>query len=80
MAVGERVASGVSRKEKGNDWGVMVGVVIHGQAADDKKICQYNYQATKESIERALKGLPTVDAVLTGSKTAKHPFSGVDNA
>ena len=30
--------------------------------------------------ERALKGLPTVDSVLNGAKTARHPFSGVDNA
>jgi 5,6,7,8-tetrahydromethanopterin hydro-lyase len=55
-------------------------VFIHWQAADDKKIFQYNYEATKQSIERALKGLPTVDSVLSGAKTARHPFSGVDNA
>ena len=28
----------------------MVGVFIHWEAADDKKIYDYNYQATKESI------------------------------
>ena len=55
---------------------MLVGVFIHWQAADDKKIYQFNYQATKESIERALKGQPTVDEVLTGSKTARHPFAG----
>jgi len=55
-------------------------VFIHWLAADDKKIYQFNYQATKEAIERALKGQPTVDAVLSGAKTARHPFSGVDNA
>ena len=32
----------------------MVGVFIHWEAADDKKIYDYNYQATKESIARAL--------------------------
>jgi len=79
-AVVDSVASGVIPKDKANDWCVMVGVFIHWQAADDKKIYQFNYQATKESIERALKGLPTVDSVVNGSKTARHPFSGVDNA
>ena len=79
-AVVDSVASGVIPKDKANDWCVLVGVFIHWQAADDKKIFQYNYEATKQSIERALKGLPTVDSVLNGAKTARHPFSGVDNA
>ena len=75
-AVVDSVASGIIPKDKANDWCILVGVFIHWQAADDKKIFKYNYQATKESIERALKGLPTMDQVLTGSKTAKHPFAG----
>ncbi|MGH7703354.1 MAG: formaldehyde-activating enzyme [Gemmatimonadales bacterium] len=75
-AVVDSVSSGVIPKDKANDWCVMVGVFIHWQAADDKKIFKFNYQATKESIERALKGLPTVDQVISGSKTAKHPFAG----
>jgi 5,6,7,8-tetrahydromethanopterin hydro-lyase len=79
-AVVDSVASGVIPKDKANDWCVLVGVFIHWQAADDKKIYQFNYEATKQSIERALKGLPTVDSVLSGAKTARHPFSGVDNA
>ena len=33
---------------------IMVGVFIHWDASDDKKIYDYNYQATKESIARAL--------------------------
>jgi 5,6,7,8-tetrahydromethanopterin hydro-lyase len=79
-AVVDSVASGVIPKDKANDWCVLVGVFIHWQAADDKKIYAYNYQATKEAIERAVKGLPTVDSVISGAKTARHPFSGVDNA
>ena len=53
----------------------MVGVFIHWDAADDKKIYDYNYQATKESIARALGNKPSVAEVITASKTAKHPFS-----
>jgi 5,6,7,8-tetrahydromethanopterin hydro-lyase len=79
-AVVDSVSSGVIPKDKANDWCVLVGVFIHWQAEDNKKIYQFNYEATKQSIERALKGLPTVDSVLSGAKTARHPFSGVDNA
>src|SRR5580765_6293407 len=78
QAVVDSVASGVIPKDKANDWCLLVGVFIHWQAEDNKKIYQFNYEATKQSIERALKGLPTVDSVLSGAKTARHPFSGVD--
>lgn len=75
-AVVDSVASGVIPKAKADDYCILVGVFIHWEAADDKKIYKYNYQATKESIERALKGKPTVDEVLSGSKSATHPFAG----
>jgi 5,6,7,8-tetrahydromethanopterin hydro-lyase len=75
-AVVDSVTSGVIPKDKANDYCVLVGVFIHWEAADDKKIYKYNYEATKESIERALKGKPTVDEVLAGAKTASHPFAG----
>jgi len=74
-AVVDSVASGVIPKDKADDYCIMVGVFIHWDASDDKKIYDFNYQATKESIQRALGKKPTVDEVLSGSKTAKHPFS-----
>jgi 5,6,7,8-tetrahydromethanopterin hydro-lyase len=74
-AVVDSVASGVIPKDKANDMCVLVGVFIHWEAADDTKIYDYNYQATKESIERALKGTPSIADVVAGSKSAKHPFS-----
>jgi 5,6,7,8-tetrahydromethanopterin hydro-lyase len=74
-AVVDSVESGVIPKDKADDLCIMVGVFIHWEAADDKKIYDYNYQATKESIARALGHKPSVADVLAGSKTAKHPFS-----
>ena len=74
-AVVDSVESGVIPQDKANDLCILVGVFIHWEAADDKKIYDYNYQATKESIARALGGKPTVSDVLAGAKTAKHPFS-----
>jgi len=75
-AVVDSVNSGVIPKAKADDYCILVGVFIHWEAADDKKIYKYNYEATKQSIERALKGKPSVDDVLAGAKTASHPFAG----
>jgi 5,6,7,8-tetrahydromethanopterin hydro-lyase len=75
-AVVDSVASGVIPRDKADDYCILVGVFIHWQAKDDKKIFKFNYQATKESIERALKGQPKLDAVISGAKTATHPFAG----
>jgi len=74
-AVVDSVESGVIPQSKADDLCILVGVFIHWEAADDKKIYDYNYQATKESIARALGGKPAVSEVLAGAKTAKHPFS-----
>jgi 5,6,7,8-tetrahydromethanopterin hydro-lyase len=71
----DSVNEGVIPKQQANDLVVLVGVFIHWQAEDDKKIYQYNYQATKESIARALKGTPTIDEVLQKYKAARHPFA-----
>jgi 5,6,7,8-tetrahydromethanopterin hydro-lyase len=74
-AVVDSVASGVIPKDKANDLCIAVGVFIHWEASDDAKIYDYNYQATKEAIERALANKPSVDEVVAASKSAKHPFS-----
>ena len=75
-AVVDSVSSGVIPRDKVDDYCILVGVFIHWEAKDDKKIYKFNYQATKESIERALKEQPKVDAVISGAKTARHPFAG----
>src|SRR5437762_4594669 len=75
-AVVDSVESGVIPRSKVDDYCVLVGVFIHWQAKNDKKIFDFNYRAVKESIERALKGQPRVDAVISGAKTATHPFAG----
>ena len=74
-AVVDSVANGTIDKAKANDLCILVGVFIHWEAADDTKIFDYNYKATMESIARALGGKPSVDDVLAGAKSVKHPFS-----
>ena len=49
---------------------------IHPAAADDKKIYEYNYEATKLAIANAMAGKPTVDEMIAGKEAAAHPFRG----
>ena len=74
-AVADSVAEGVIPKDKAETWVIVCGVFIHWQAADDTKIYNYNYEATKLSIARALKSEPSISEVLAKKDTAKHPFS-----
>jgi 5,6,7,8-tetrahydromethanopterin hydro-lyase len=55
---------------------IMVGVFIHWDADDDQKIYNFNYQAVKESIARAVKGEPAAATVTSKKATATHPFAG----
>jgi 5,6,7,8-tetrahydromethanopterin hydro-lyase len=75
-AVVDSVREGVIGQDQVDDLCLIVGVFIHWEAADDKKIFDYNYAATKESIARALGGEPSVDDVLSSSEAARHPFAG----
>ena len=75
-AVVDSVREGVITEGDVDDLCIIVGVFIHWEATDDKKIFDYNYQATKESIARAPS--PTSRApsdVLGSSEAARHPFA-----
>lgn len=74
-AVADSVAAGVIPKKDAEDLCIVCGIFIHWEATDKKKIFDYNYQATKESIHRAFTSKPTVDEVLAKKDTAKHPFA-----
>lgn len=76
-AVADSVASGVIPKDQAEKLCIVCGVFIHWEAADDKKIFQYNYDATKLAIARAMKNEPSADEMVAKKDTAKHPFSGV---
>ena len=74
-AVADSVAEGVIPVEEADDLFICVGVFIHWEANDDKKIHDYNSQATKEAIQRAVTGEPKAAEVVAKRNTAKHPFS-----
>ncbi len=73
-AVADSVADGTIPADEADDLFVCVGVFIHWEAADDRKIQDYNYRATKEAIERALAGKPTVSEVMAQRNAVKHAF------
>ena len=74
-AVADCVADGTIPADEADDLFICVGVFIHWDAEDDKKIQDYNYQAVKESIARAIKGEPSAATVVAQRDIAKHPFA-----
>ncbi len=75
-AVADSVAAGVIPKSDAESLVIVCGVFIHWLAVDDKKIYDFNYQATMEAIASAMKGKPSVDEMLAGKDKAAHPFRG----
>jgi 5,6,7,8-tetrahydromethanopterin hydro-lyase len=72
-AVVDSVAEGVIPKSKAEDYVIVCGVFIHWDAADDKKIYKYNYDATKMAIKNAMTGEPKIDEIIAKKET-RHPF------
>ncbi len=75
-AVADSVAEGVIPKDQCEKLVIVAGVFIHWEAADDKKIREYNYEATKLAIARAMKGEPTASEMVAKKDEVKHPFMG----
>jgi 5,6,7,8-tetrahydromethanopterin hydro-lyase len=73
-AVADSVSEGLIPAAEADDLFICVGVFIHWEANDDKKIQDYNYRATKEALARAVNGEPRAAEVVKKKDTAKHPF------
>jgi 5,6,7,8-tetrahydromethanopterin hydro-lyase len=73
-AVADSVAEGIIPKNQVEDLVIIAGVFIHWDAKDNAKIYQYNYEATKLSIQRAMRNEPKIDEILAKKDTAKHPI------
>ncbi len=74
MAVADSVEDGTIPAAEADDIFICVGVFIHWLAEDNAKIQDYNYQATKESIQRAIARQPKASEVVAKKSTADHPF------
>jgi 5,6,7,8-tetrahydromethanopterin hydro-lyase len=73
-AVADSVAEGVIPKDQVDNLVIVCGVFIHWEAKNNDKIYQYNYEATKQSISRAMRGEPKIDEILARKDKEKHPF------
>jgi 5,6,7,8-tetrahydromethanopterin hydro-lyase len=74
-AVMDCVKDGTIPANEADDLFICVGVFIHWQADDDKKIQQFNYEATKQALKRAVAGEPTAHQALEQYEKASHPFA-----
>jgi 5,6,7,8-tetrahydromethanopterin hydro-lyase len=74
-AVMDSVAIGVLPKEQADDIFIIVSVFIEWDAKDKDKVYEYNYEATKLAIARAVESKPTVEEALAKKDSAKHPFA-----
>ena len=72
-AVADSVKEGVIPIEQANDLFICVGVFIHWEAKDNDKIQNWNYQATKLALKRAVANLPMPAEVIAQEKAAHHP-------
>lgn len=74
-AVVDSVRDGVIPLEEADDIFLCVGVFIHWEARDHLKIQEWNYQATKLAIRRAVGNMPTAEQVLEMEHQVRHPFA-----
>ena len=74
-AITDSVAEGVIPKGTADELVCICGVFIHPAAKDNKKIYQYNYEATKLALKRAVNVEPKIDEILSKKDSAKHPFN-----
>ena len=74
MAVMDCVEDGTIPADEADDIFISVGVFIHWLAEDDAKIQDYNYEATKLSIKRAVAREPKASEVVSKKGSADHPF------
>jgi len=78
MAVMDCVEDGTIPADEADDIYICVGVFIHWEADDDNKIQDFNYEATKLSIKRAVSNEPKAAEVLSKRGSAGHPFAAHD--
>ena len=74
-AVMDCVGEGVLPQELAEELMIIVSIFIEWDAEDKKKIYEYNYQATKQAIERAVLQKPAASEVLSRKDSARHPFA-----
>jgi len=75
-AIADSAEEGIIPADKLESWVIICSVFIHPQAADYRRIYQYNYGATKMALQRALKSYPTLEKIIYEKDRSKHPIMG----
>jgi 5,6,7,8-tetrahydromethanopterin hydro-lyase len=74
-AVADSVKEGVIPLDEADDVFIAIGVFIHWDAEDNTKIQDWNYEATKLAIQRAVEGVPTAAEVIRQEHSVRHPLA-----
>jgi len=77
-AVADSVKEGVIPLDEAGDVFICVGVYIHWDAQDDNKIQDWNYEAVKLAIKRAIAGEPKPAEVIGQEDVMHHPLAAHD--
>jgi len=77
-AVVDCVKEGIIPQAEADNVFICVGVFIHWDATDNAKIQDWNYEATKLAIKRAIDGSPTAEEVIAQENIAHHPLAAHD--
>jgi 5,6,7,8-tetrahydromethanopterin hydro-lyase len=74
-AVVDSVKAGIIPEAEAENVFICVGVFIHWEAKDNTKIQDWNYEATKIAIARAVKGEPKIAEVIAQEDVMHHPLA-----
>lgn len=74
-AVVDSVKAGIIPEAEAENVFICVGVFIHWEAKDNNKIQDWNYEATKVAIARAVKGEPKIAEVIAQEDVMQHPLA-----
>jgi 5,6,7,8-tetrahydromethanopterin hydro-lyase len=74
-AVVDAVKEGIIPPAEAENVFICVGVFIHWEAEDNTKIQDWNYEATKLAIARAVAGDPKMEEVIAQEDVMHHPLA-----
>ena len=77
-AVVDSVREGIIPQAEAENVFICVGVFIHWDAKDNAKLQDWNYEATKLAIARAVNGEPKVAEVIAQEDVMHHPLAAHD--
>ena len=77
-AVSDSVKEGIIPIEEADDIFICIGVFIHWDAEDNHKIQDWNYEATKLAIKRAVEGWPSAKEIMDQQSSVHHPLAAHD--